>query len=388
MPGRFFSERLARTSLLFKRLLNLLTIWSMNLLFRTFRAMAFGITAVAGVCLVPIEGRAENTVGTLRYLGSDPYAALPVARQQRKLLLVEFYAPWSYRSRWMNERVLGDSSLSRLIGDNFVAVQVPTDTEEGAELAGIYQVTDYPAILLFNANGDVLDKVDVTLDREDFGQRIEAVLMAMQGTGTWRLRQVYTAAERSDFEATDAAAAEFLATAVPQEVAGSVIWPMFENSVVNRYGSVAFDYLLSNLELFRREAGHEKVDGVVAQALQAAMLPYVVGSVGYTADVSEDIVGIAERLELPVALSLRSMADVAKLREGSDLGLFVGRLGLLIDLVPETYQLSLALSLEVVAERGTRDERSAAFKIVNRVSKTVDSPPNEAMLESLSERLK
>lgn len=352
--------------------------------------LRFGKVGVAAVFVlllgfVPCWG---GTEGGLRYYGSDPYAALPVARQQRKLLLVEFYADWNHRSRWMGERVLADSALRPLIEDNFVAVRVLTGTAEGAELAGVYQVTGYPAILIFNANGDVLDKIDVTLDGEDLDQRLRTVLMTVQGMGTWRLRQIYSAAERADRAGTDAAVAEFLGGQLPRDVANGVVWPMFENSVVSRYGSTAFNYLVANLGFFRDEVGRDKVDGVITEALQEALLPYAIGSVPYAADVAGEVVATAQRLDLPAALILGSMSDMGALRGDKDLSLFVGRLGLLLDLVPESYQLPLVLSLDMVAQRGSRDDRSAALRIVQRALTVEESPSNASLLENLSDRLK
>lgn len=331
----------------------------------------------------------QGTVGRgLTYWSSDPYAALAEAKRQRKLLLVEFYADWSHRSRWMSEHVLGDSSVRKLIERHFVAVQVPTGTPDGADLAELYQVTGYPAIVIFNASGDVLDKIDTTLDAEDFEQRIRAILMAMQGAEAWKLRIVYAAAERSDAAATDAAVEQFLDGQLPQDVANSVVWPMFENSTVMRCGSTAFDYLVSHVELFRKEIGRETVDAVLTETLFQSMLPYVVGSLPYRAETVAEMVHTAERIGLSSVLALQSMADVAVLRGGDDLSLFVARLGLLLDMLPEAYLLPLAVSLDIVAERGSRDAKAAAAKIVNRVQITLQSPSNTAMLERLGERLK
>lgn len=324
----------------------------------------------------------------LAYWGSDPYAALPEARRLRKPLLVEFYADWNHRCRWMSERVLGDSSVRALVEQHFVAVRVPTATADGAALAALYEVTDYPAIVIFNANGEVIDKIDTTLDAEDFEQRIRAILMAVRGTGTWRLRVVYAAAEMSDPAATDAAVEQFLAGQEPLEVANSAVWPMFENSVVMRYGSTAFDYLVGHVELFRREVGTDRVDELLNETLRRSMLPYVVGSVPYDRRAADGMTALAERLGLSAALALRSMAEVARLREEDDLALFVARLGLLLDLLPETYHLPLVLSLEPVAERGADKSKKRALELLNRVRLSIASRANEALLLRLADRLK
>lgn len=346
------------------------------------------IAAVVCLLCVSVCHAEQPTKSRLTYFGDDPYAALSVAKKQRKLLLVEFYAPWNHRSRWMSERVLGDSTIRALVEANFIAVQVPTGTRKGADMAEIYQVTKYPAILIFSSNGEVLDKVDVTLDVEDFEKRIETVLMTINGIGVWRLNPIYEAAERVDYEATDVAVLGFLRGQLPHDVVSSVVWPMFENGIVTRYGSAAFNYLVMHVEMFRKENGKEAVDVVLIDALQAAMLPYVLGSVPYVAGEAQNMIRMAKELELPIVLLLESMSDVAVLRSEEDLSLFVGRMGLLLDMAPEFYQLSLALSLEVVAERGTREQKNDARDMVNSVSESIESPPNMVLLAFLSERLK
>lgn len=348
---------------------------------------------LSGLCLALGTARAGTSDGQetkrgLKYWGNDPYAALSVAKQQHKLLLVEFYADWNYRCRWMSEHVLGDSTVRSLIEADFLAVQVPTNTPDGADLAQLYQVTGYPAIVIFSSGGDVLDKIDTTLDAEDFEQRLQAILMTMQGTGTWKMRQVYAAAENGDAQTTDLAMSEFLAGQLPTDVATGICWPLFENGVVNRFGSPAFEYLEKYASVFRQQLGADKVDPVLTETLLQAMLAYTVGSIPFQVEATQKIVASAHALGLSVEPLLQSMAEVAELRGSDELALYVARLGLLMDQVPESYQLPLAISLEVVAERGDKEARNAAARIVNHVRVAQFSVNNAAILEELGERLK
>lgn len=324
----------------------------------------------------------------LNYYGSDPYAALEAAQQQGKLLLVEFYAEWNYRSRWMAERVLGDSSVRALLEEHFLAVRVPTDTPEGADLAALYQVTGYPSLVIFSSRGDVLDKIDETLDTDDFTQRVETLLTSIEGNTTGRLRQVYAAAETADPEATDRAVERLLGGLLPTEAAGSVVWPMFENSIVMRYGSVAFDYLERHVEIFRQETGAQEVDNLLTEALYRAMMPYVIGSAPYDSTAIRQIWQTAQQLELPAALAMESLSEAAALRMAEELTRFVARTELLMNLVPERYQLPLLLSLEVVAERGSHAAKQAALHLLSRQQTSLYSPATAAILEQLGERLK
>ena len=341
------------------------------------------LTLLLLVLLPPAAGQPDR----LTYHGTDPYAALNEARSQGKPLLVEFYADWNHRSRWMSSHVLSDSAVRNLIENRFIPVQVPTGTPQGAELARIYEVTSYPAILIFHPGGDVLDKIDTTLDPEDFEQRLRALLMTTQGYGTWRLRRVYTAAESGDPAATDAAMRAFLHGQLPQDLANSVVWPLFENSIVMRSDSPAFEYVTTHIETFRHAIGRETVDATLEEALRAGLLPEVVGSRPYSATASAALVETARRLELSALPSLQAMADVAALRQGDDLDLFTARVGLLMAMLPEPYSLPLALSLEPVATRGSRDTRKAARELVDDLLNRLRSPAQIEMLHSLRERL-
>ena len=118
------------------------------------------------------------------------------------------------------------------------------------------------------------------------------------------------------------------------------------------------------------------------------MLAYTVGSAPFQAEATQKIVTSAHNLGLSAEPLLQSMAEVAELRGSDELALYVARLGLLMDQVPESYQLPLAISLEVVAERGDKEARNAAARIVNHVRVAQFSVNNATILEELGERLK
>lgn len=324
----------------------------------------------------------------LRYFGTNPYEALPEARKQKKMLLVEFYADWNYRSRWMNEKVLSDSTLIPFIEEYFLAIQVDTGTEEGGRMATLYEVTGYPAIVIFNSNGVVLDKIDTTLDQEDFKNRIDALILVTQSGGATRLlNRIYAAAEGADRNMADLYAADFLASQTEQQVINAVIWPMFKNTMITFYYSSAFDYLLNHLEQFRKEIGEDEVNETVSLALLNAMLPYLIGTSPYSEKILHDVVGIADEHELQVASVLHLMDEMARLRLEQNWSAYISRLALLLNYVPESMQFPLILSLEPLTEEESKDDRDAAYRLVSKAISSGQST-HVALLESLRERLK
>lgn len=56
-------------------------------------------------------------------------------------------------------------------------------------------------------------------------------------------------------------------------------------------------------------------------------------------------------------------------------------------MLPEPYSLPLALSLETVAARGSRDTRKTARELVDDLLNRLRSPAQIEMLHSLRERL-
>ena len=118
------------------------------------------------------------------------------------------------------------------------------------------------------------------------------------------------------------------------------------------------------------------------------MMPYVVGSLPLDSTVARQIILTARQLELPAVLALESMAEVASLRDADDLTHYVARIGLLINLIPEEYQLQLAMALDIVAERGSHTAKQEAAKTVAHIQTTLRSPANIAILEQLILRLK
>lgn len=340
------------------------------------------------IILCGFSGSLTASAEGLRYYGNDPYAMLSEAQKQHKMLLVEFYAPWNYKSRWMNENVLGHASLREMIESHFLPVQVLTDTEDGGKLAAVYQVTDYPAIVLFSANGDVLDKIDKPLDRTDFRQRMEALFLVTGGGNMRWLNQAYAAAEAGDIENADVFAGQYLRSQTPDQVINTVVWPMFQNSQITYYYSAAFDYLITHIGGFREVIGGQEVNDLVSEILVKATLPYVVGSAAYDSAAMAQITAMAEKENLLVAAALRSAGEIVQIREAGNLALYIARLSLLLNQFPESMQFPMAMTLEVVVEKGTRDERKAASDIIASLITSQQTTSNIIILESLLERLK
>lgn len=97
------------------------------------------------------------------YKGSFDSAKVK-ARGEGKLFFVDFYAQWCTPCKWMEESTFKDPEVVKVMSSEYVPYKVDIDKEEGYELKKKYGVKLLPTILIFNKNGDLVERIEETLD--------------------------------------------------------------------------------------------------------------------------------------------------------------------------------------------------------------------------------
>lgn len=328
---------------------------------------------------LPLVGRAE---GVVFYKGTV-YQGLDEARAQKKLLLVEFYAPWSHKSRWMHDNVLTKSDLN----DRFVVVSVDTNTEDGAALAVQYEVMDYPVILVCSAGGVVIDKIDRALDLRDFESRLNTVSLSTDRQGVKQLQQIFSLCESDDpltREKVNALTGNYIASQSVKTLTSQSLWDLFSTDGITYYGSASYWFLVRNVDhFFSTDDARSRVKTIVADLL----MPYIVGSKEFDEDFISTIE--SDSLSLIDFGVARELCNLARLRASADVAMYVTTLAGVVDRVAESYEFQLIMSLDFVANNLDRTERSTRTmcrKMVEKLMRKSISPSKTAVIESLLDK--
>lgn len=326
------------------------------------------------LCALPLVGNAQS----VNYFQGTVYEALSAAERSSRMLVVEFYAPWSYKSRWMHDNVLAKSDLDA----DFVICAVDTRSEQGATLANQYEVTDYPNILIFNANGNVIDRIDKALSLEDFSTRLAQITITTDSRSTWQLRQIFDAAERGDREQTDKLMESYVISHKPTMLTTPTHWDLFVNSDITYYGSTAYMFLKTNRTLF---ADTTQVDELLNGICIDAAMPYVIGVEQFNPDHLKQIASDAAN-----DAAIEKLCDLALLRHQNNYYQYVQTLENVIDMISEKYEYPLIMSLDFVAEGSLGVEhkltRRSASALLEKLYIKTTSPAKISLIKPLLDK--
>lgn len=327
------------------------------------------------LCALSLTAQSQG----VNYFKGTVYEGLNEAQKTKKLLLVEFFAHWSHKSRWMNENVIAKSPD---LNDNFVVCQIDTRSEKGAALANEYQVTDYPNILIFNANGSVVDRIDRALSVEDFKGRIYSLVASMDGRSAWQLRQIFDAADAGNRDRADKLMSEFITSQKVELITSPNNWDLFTNSDITFYGSAGYWFLM---EHFAKFPSAEKADEVLEKIYIDAIMPYVIGTGQfdsvYVSVLSQDGAKFH---------SIAKLSALAKLRSENNYYSYVQLLGNVVDILPEQYEYPLIMSLDFVADGTTngthKSVRRSAYSLVEKLYSRTLSPAKISLIKQLLDK--
>ncbi len=108
--------------------------------------------------------RKIDPMSTIKFYNGSFDSAKTKAKGEGKLFFVDFYANWCTPCKWMEESTFKDPEVVTVMEQNYIPYKVDIDKQEGYALKKKYGVKLLPTLLIFNKKGDLVERVEETLD--------------------------------------------------------------------------------------------------------------------------------------------------------------------------------------------------------------------------------
>jgi thiol:disulfide interchange protein len=146
---------------------------------RVFAALAALtiVTACGGpepVSDSPIETVANHATVEVAWENEMP-AALERARNEGKLVLVNFYADWCVWCKRLESTTLRDANVASVLQNKVVPLSLNVDGD-GKELSNKYEVDGLPTIIVLDAGGREIGRIPGYMPPDSFLERVEGFL--------------------------------------------------------------------------------------------------------------------------------------------------------------------------------------------------------------------
>jgi thiol:disulfide interchange protein DsbD len=145
--------------------------------------IGLAVACGAGSGVEPDAGAANDGPGaTVATHGSidlrwerDWDEAFEKARSEDKLVLASFEAEWCVWCRRLETTTYRDAKVASLLDAEVVPVALDVD-RNGRELSDTYGVDGLPTVVVFDADGDELGRIDGYMPPDSFLERLETIL--------------------------------------------------------------------------------------------------------------------------------------------------------------------------------------------------------------------
>ena len=101
--------------------------------------------------------------------------ALKAAKQENKLVFVDFYTDWCGPCKKMANEVFPQKMVGDFMNEKFVNLKFNAE-KEGKELAARYKVSAYPTFVILDTEGKVVGELKGSMDGQTFIQKLDGKL--------------------------------------------------------------------------------------------------------------------------------------------------------------------------------------------------------------------
>lgn len=132
--------------------------------------------------------------------------AQQMAAEQEKMLLVDVYADWCAPCKRLEKEVFATPAAAAVINPAFVSIRIDGEKGEGPEFVEAHKVSGYPTVIVFDSNGEEIDRLFGYGDPE---QWMEQLTDYMAGRNTLSDLKAQVAESPDDLELHHALARKY-----------------------------------------------------------------------------------------------------------------------------------------------------------------------------------
>ena len=99
--------------------------------------------------------------------------ALKRASKEGKMVFMDCYTIWCGPCKMMNEKVFTQKVVGDFFKKHFISLKVDMEKGEGIELGKRFDVRAYPTMFIFDANGNIIHRLQGARGVEDFMNEIQ-----------------------------------------------------------------------------------------------------------------------------------------------------------------------------------------------------------------------
>src|SRR5216117_1536146 len=103
----------------------------------------------------------------------DYEKAIERAQAEKKLIIADMFTDWCALCKKMDAETFAEPQLIKTMADEYVWLKLNTETEEdGKRLQNEFAILTYPTVLVLDAQGEEIDRVDRFLTARQFGETV------------------------------------------------------------------------------------------------------------------------------------------------------------------------------------------------------------------------
>src|SRR2546426_1834595 len=117
----------------------------------------------------------------------DYEKAIERAGAEKKLIIADMFTDWCTLCKKMDAETFADPQLIRQMADEYVWLKLNTETEEdGERLQKEFAILTYPTVLVLDAQGEEVDRVDRFLASPQFSETVESFVSSPDSLASLR----------------------------------------------------------------------------------------------------------------------------------------------------------------------------------------------------------